>query len=208
MATGDKSFNAYVMPKRRISADASRVNGFCVIGNQLHQMGTVVESSDLETVIARFLDYIESFGEPAVLVSHNLPFDLSFLYEAVVQVNQKGRFQSLVRGGLCTLAQARAGFKGKEDKPEKNTVEQLAAYLLGPTFKFVAHDARGDAEAVCRFFPELELLSSGEKHSVTIDFYVERRRRSQLFAELVYLLKENDIIKAPFLEASFNVESN
>lgn len=106
-------------------------------------------------VLARFVDFARTAGEPVVIVGHNVGFDLEFLRqeEASYGVSLLRRDQAI---DTCTLARVHLEARGAIANSKLATV--AAHYGI----EFQAHEALGDVRAtgqiLARFMTEAPIL--------------------------------------------------
>ena len=75
------NFEAYCLPIRNIG-NAARINGFQIKNGNLYQHGGLVEEAEsILDILHRFVEWLERFNKPVILVAHNcFQFDAKVLF--------------------------------------------------------------------------------------------------------------------------------
>nr|XP_023697399.1 protein PML-like [Paramormyrops kingsleyae] len=141
---GERTFNAYMVPRRSMGYSASFVTGFTVEGDSLLQYGRPMMTVPLQDALADFLTFLRGFHSP-VLVAHNvLRFDAPILLRSLRGFSLQNELERVIPGFLDTLLLSK-------DLPacsrvRKFSLQYLVKYFLGKPFE--AHDALEDSKAL------------------------------------------------------------
>ncbi|MFT7814430.1 uncharacterized protein LOC107076968 [Arapaima gigas] len=143
---GDVSFNMHMLPRCRMSAEASRVTGFTVQDDTLFLHGQPVDTVPRQQALVAFVDFVCSFRKP-VLVAHNaLRFDAPVLIRALREFALQSKLEHILDGFLDTFLLSKELHKGVR----KYSQEYLVLLFLKKTYK--AHNALEDVKALQELF--------------------------------------------------------
>ncbi|MCC2612944.1 3'-5' exonuclease [Neorhizobium petrolearium] len=156
-------FEALVNPGRAIPASASAVHGVTD--------SMVANAPDVREVVERF----HKFAEGAVLVAHNAPFDMEFLYRRERELGIR-----FVNPVLDTVLLSTVVF----GQSETHTLDALARRLAIPLTEAERHTAMGDAVATAEAFIKLKAMLMGRGLQRFGEVLTEIRRRRRLVADL------------------------
>ncbi|XP_029108311.1 uncharacterized protein LOC108942255 isoform X2 [Scleropages formosus] len=145
---GDASFNVHMLPRRRMSPQASRVTGFTVQDDALLLHGRRVETVSRQRALITFVDFVRSFSRP-VLVAHNaFRFDAPVLARALREFCLQSEMEHVLSGFLDTflLSKELLGPTGIR----KYSQEYLVEHFLKKSYR--AHNALEDVKALQELF--------------------------------------------------------
>ena len=130
------SFERLVNPRRPIPRESARFHG---VTDEI-----VAQAPGIDEILAEFLDY----AGDAVLIGHNIAFDLSFM----------NRVQTIENAALDTMLLSVGAFPRRRD----HTLDSLAEHFDEPVRD--RHSALGDADLTARVFlrllPELDRVGA------------------------------------------------
>ncbi|XP_034735518.1 uncharacterized protein LOC117949393 [Etheostoma cragini] len=107
---GNKTFNVYTLPRRRIHPAASRLTGFTVYCDQLYLRGRCVGTMPIYHALTSFLNYLSNLDGhgPMLLAAHNAKgFDIPVLNRLLERFSLCLWFQEVVSGYVDTLLLSR-----------------------------------------------------------------------------------------------------
>ncbi|MBN3314054.1 PML protein, partial [Atractosteus spatula] len=142
--SGEETFNLHMVPRCRMTDEASRITGFTVQGQALLLHGGPVNTVTHREALSSFIDFLRTFHRP-LLVAHNAKrFDCPVLSRALDEFSLKDEFQQVVAGFLDTF------LLGKEllaaSKVTKYSQQYLVKLFLHKTY--MAHNALEDVRAL------------------------------------------------------------
>lgn len=100
---GESTFATYIDLKQPIPAIVTKINGLANEHGVLTYRDTVVNSIPLKTALNNFKDWLLSLNKSCYITAHNINFDGSRLYNAMVNCSILDDFRSIVRGFADTL---------------------------------------------------------------------------------------------------------
>ncbi|KAL0967926.1 hypothetical protein UPYG_G00259920 [Umbra pygmaea] len=141
---GDKTYNAYILPRCSMTNQASQVTGFTVSNQRtllLH--GRPVDTIPLSEALTSFISFLRSFRKP-ILAAHNARlFDSPVLARALGECSLRCQFQQVVSGFLDTFLISKELFS---DRVSKFSQEHLVSVFLRKTYE--AHNALEDVKVL------------------------------------------------------------
>jgi len=157
------TFEILVNPGRDIPPAATAIHG---VTNAM-----VADAPRIVEAVERF----HAFAEGAVLVAHNAPFDMEFLY-------RRERFigKSFVNPVLDTVLLSAVVFGQWDDHSLDGLVERLGI-TLPPALR---HTAMGDAVATAEAFLKLKEILTGKGFGHFGDVLAETRKHGRLLRDL------------------------
>ncbi|XP_048873068.1 protein PML-like [Brienomyrus brachyistius] len=143
-ACGERTFNAYVVPRRGMGYSVSFMTGFTVEGDCLLHHGRPMTIVPLQDALADFLTFLRGFHSPVLVAPNVLRFDAPILLRALRGFSLQNELERVTPGFLDTLLLSR-------DLPacsgvRKFSLQYLVEYFLGKSFE--AHDALEDSKAL------------------------------------------------------------
>ncbi|KAJ7333740.1 hypothetical protein OS493_015828 [Desmophyllum pertusum] len=140
---GTQQFNVYILPLRGISPSASAVNKLSVSHGRLFYDGKPVTAVQLDVAIQQFLNWLQHFKEPCLLMAHNAKlFDAKHFLGALEKSNKTVQYSELVLGFCDTLP----AFKELFPERKSHSQENLAKDLLQSTYN--AHNVLNDVQII------------------------------------------------------------
>ncbi|KAI3370618.1 hypothetical protein L3Q82_007181 [Scortum barcoo] len=144
--SGDRVFDAYILPNRPLTESAKRVTGFTVSDDSLFLRGVRVETIPLVDALTSFINFLRSFCCPVVLVAHGARrFDAPVLSRVLRQLSLHHEFQQVVTGFLDTFPMSKYLFNLRS-----YSQENMVRHFLGKTYS--AHNAMEDARMLQELF--------------------------------------------------------
>lgn len=144
---GEREFNAYILPRREISASAREVTGFTVRNGGLFLRGKSVDTVPLCDALADFIAFLRSFRRPVLLAAHSaMRFDAPVITRVLKQFHLWPEFQQVACGFLDTFLLSKNVCVGVSSYSQKN----LVRHYLGKTYD--AHNAAEDARMLQELF--------------------------------------------------------
>lgn len=145
--SGDRSYSAYVIPKKRMSVQASQVTKIEVRGSKLFHHGQEVSVVTLKDALLGFKGFVEDLNSP-LLLGHNIAaFDIPILCNNFRKLNIS--YATSFKGCVDTLTLARKLYeKGKDVSDHKQST--LVSELLHETYD--AHNALADVAALQKLY--------------------------------------------------------
>ena len=181
--SGDKKYNAYVIPRKQMSVEARQINKIEVRGSQLYCAGKRVETVGLKEALLGFKSFIDHLNCP-LLVGHNIArFDVRVLYHSLCKVGIT--WDVPMKGCVDTLSVARKLYK---KNPDVSNFSQstLITELMQQTYD--AHNAMADVEALQTLYYTKLKPSPSLLQELLFHFLTHVYKRS------VDMLTEKDII--------------
>ncbi|KAJ8417950.1 hypothetical protein AAFF_G00227930 [Aldrovandia affinis] len=141
---GQRTFNAHVLPRCSMMAEASRVTGFTVLDQTLLLRGRPVDTVSLRQALTSFIAFLRSLNRP-LLAAHNAKrFDCPVLARALRELSLREEFQQAIAGFLDTYLLSK-------DLLAYTAVRQYSQQHLVSIFlnkKYEAHNALEDVRAL------------------------------------------------------------
>ncbi|KMQ83825.1 dna polymerase iii -type-like protein, partial [Lasius niger] len=100
---GEFTFATYIDSKQPIPPIVTKINGLESKNGLLTYRNEVVNSIPLKTALNNFKDWLLSFNKACYITAHNINFDGSRLYNAIVNCSMVDDFRSIVCGFVDTL---------------------------------------------------------------------------------------------------------
>ena len=166
-----KTFNRYIVPKKRIEAGTKAATGLSVKNGMLFHQGKPVQTVPLNVAVEDFTSFLGKLNYP-VIIGHNIAnFDVPVLYNTLHKLNKIEAFCNVTCGFVDTHKVAKSKIN-KNDLP-------LASYKqenLVNTFvkeRYEVHNALADVTSLEKLCNIKLKLSPVELSSVlfTIDIY-------------------------------------
>ncbi|KAI1889410.1 hypothetical protein AGOR_G00162590 [Albula goreensis] len=146
--SGERTFNAHVVPCCTMTEEASRVTGFTVQDQGLLLHGRPVETVSLRQALTAFIHFLHSLNQP-VLAAHNAKrFDCPVLARALCELSLQVQFQQAVAGFLDTYLLSRELLA--HTTVRKFSQQHLVSLFLNKTYE--AHNALEDVRALQELF--------------------------------------------------------
>ncbi|KAK6165478.1 hypothetical protein SNE40_022401 [Patella caerulea] len=150
---GKKEFKIYVRPKRRISSEASKVNGITYEDGVMRSGGKKVECVGIKKALKQFYHFISANGNGSEIVGHYITnFDCQVLYHAVYRNKMIEEFSSVIKGCIDT----HMVFRKVYPKLDGYSLDKLLNYFFGEP-RSGLHDALSDAQLTKKVFRIVEL---------------------------------------------------
>lgn len=151
--SGKESFQTYITPTGKISAQATSVHGLALVAGLLTCHGKPVQSLPLLQGLTSFLTWLRDIGQ-CILVAHNAKFDARFLCKNIRACGLMEEFQSVVLGFVDTLPLMRKLVPNLENYKQ----ETLANSLL--EISYDAHNAVADAAILQKLVQKVNVDNS------------------------------------------------
>ena len=165
---GTQQFNVYILPLRGISPSASAVNKLSVSHGRLFYDGKPVTAVQLDVAIQQFLNWLQHFKEPCLLMAHNAKlFDAKHFLGALEKSNKTVQYSELVLGFCDTLP----AFKELFPERKSHSQENLAKDLLQSTYN--AHNVLNDVQMLQELSDKFLSAPVVVKHSFSFSWYQE-----------------------------------
>ncbi|XP_061177423.1 uncharacterized protein LOC133186204 [Saccostrea echinata] len=151
----DECFCSYIIPKKPISFQASRVTGLRIKENTMYHNGMPVPAESIHEVLRGFISFLDNLpsDQQKILVGHNIKsYDCLVLMHALRSCGMVDDFHQQVIGYMETRKLFRLSFPSQKSFSQIN----LSRALLGENFTYAAHDAMEDV----RTLKKLVLLPS------------------------------------------------
>ena len=168
-AVHDKDeFNVYILPEKRISAAASRVNQLTATQGRVFHKGKPVHAEGAKEALQKFVTWLKNKKKPVVLFAHNAKsFDSKCIIYSLKKYDLLSSFQDGVLGFVDTLTL----FKTVLPLREKYSQKSLVSDVLG--ISYGAYNSLEDVRALPKLVTykevtEKQILES----SFTTDFAV------------------------------------
>lgn len=160
--SGDRTFNAYLLPRCSMTDGASRVTGLTVDGQSLLFNRRPVRTVPHRRALTDFISFLRTFNRP-FLVGHNSKrFDWPILTRVLADFCLLEEFESAVSGCVDTLGLSREMFQ-----LQKYSQPFLVQHFLRESYG--AHDATEDARTLqdlyCVWKPCEDLV---RKHKISL----------------------------------------
>ncbi|RXN13409.1 DNA polymerase III -type-like protein [Labeo rohita] len=160
--SGDRTFNAYLLPRCTMTDGASRVTGLTVDGPDLLFKRRRVQTVPHARALSDFILFLKTFNRP-FLVGHNSKrFDWPILTRVLEQFDLLEEFEGAVSGCVDTLGLSREMFR-----LPKYSQPFLVQHFLQESYG--AHDATEDVRTLQDLYrvwkPSEELV---KKHKVIL----------------------------------------
>ena len=145
--TGEKLFNAYILPVQPIAEGAQRVTGFTAYNGGLFLRGDLLQTTPVYEALTSFIAFLQSFHRPILLAAHNARgFDAPILNRVLQQNHLLQKFQQVVSGYLDTLQLSRVLYP----QLPKYSQPFLVSHFLGCPYD--AHNAVEDARMLQKLY--------------------------------------------------------
>nr|XP_057932553.1 DNA polymerase III subunit epsilon-like [Doryrhamphus excisus] len=144
---GERDFNAYTVPRRAITKEASRITGFSVVDGALFLRGEFVRTVPLRNALTSLIDFLRSFSGTVYLAAHNADrFDAPVINRVLREFSLLEEFQKVVSNFLDTFLLSKRLFPRFYSYSQKYLVERF----LEKTYN--AHNALEDAKMLQELF--------------------------------------------------------
>lgn len=139
--SGEKSFNAYVLPRCRMTDGAARVTGLTVHEGTLHLHLRPVRTTPHRHALTGFISFLKTFNRPFLVGHNSRRFDWPILMRVLKDFGLSEEFGEVVSGCVDTLTMSREMFR-----LEKYSQPYLVHHFLRQTYG--AHDATEDVRTL------------------------------------------------------------
>lgn len=172
---GENSFDAYMLPTKKISPQAEEKTGLSVRGGDLYYHTEKVKTFPPADVAVNFLQFLCAQGSQVLLVGHNaIRFDVPHIMKFLSSHGLARALCSLTYGLTDTLPLLKQG-KGISAKQE----DLAKKYLTAPRWKSIiqgAHNAATDCLVLQGLLQHFKLDNEKLKASaVTMKAYMEKQ---------------------------------
>ncbi|KAA8590310.1 hypothetical protein FQN60_014244, partial [Etheostoma spectabile] len=150
---GNKTFNVYTLPHRRIHPDASQLTGFTVYRGQLYLRGRCVGTIPIYNALTSFLNYLSNLDGhgPMLLAAHNAKgFDMPVLSRLLERFSLWSWFQEVVSGYVDTFLLSRNLCPLHQYPDIEYSQKFLVDYFLGESYD--ANNAMKNAMKLQKLF--------------------------------------------------------
>ncbi|XP_043289283.1 uncharacterized protein [Venturia canescens] len=143
------TFDAYVMPTREISAQASDVTGLVKRSNVLYLHNEPVISLTEIDAMEGFFQFLNKIEKKIILVAHNcFSFDSGALIDVIQRLGLLSKFTQSVIAFADTLPLFKIKLKNKRDSKASYKQNVLAEEYLGTNASVGAHNAVNDVKVL------------------------------------------------------------
>ncbi|XP_053381824.1 DNA polymerase III PolC-type-like [Mercenaria mercenaria] len=146
------TFHRFIISKKPISNQASKITGITVKGRQLFKNAALVNNSvSVSRALTSFLDFFKQ-KQKIILVGHNIKtFDSLVLVNALENVNMMEDFRNIVIG----FEDTRKLFMINNPELKSYLQENLVGQLLGQEYQ--AHSASEDVKALKALYTTVDV---------------------------------------------------
>ena len=188
----DKCFDRYILPSEPISPRSSDVNGLTFTNGKLYLHNKVVAAQDKKSALSEFVNWLQDFTTPLLLVGHNAhTFDSPRLVSALLACDCAETFRQSVIGISDTLS----AFKDVFPKLTSYKQEGLYNKIVGEQYN--AHNSMDDVKALQNLVKKAQLSQSVLlKHSRSCEFLFKAKDFDANVSTLKPLIDEKVISNA------------
>ena len=145
---GNKIFDKYIMPSKKMCPIASKVTKLYVRDNMMYHRRNPVKSYSLLQALLDFLEYLQQVSDEdrqPILAGHNiLSYDVPILYRSLRQCNMAGEFKRHIAGCIDTRNIARQVIRAGEVRNYKQ--QTLVRRFL--RVRYDAHNSLADVKSL------------------------------------------------------------